>query len=437
MRKSIILILIIGITYSCQDENSSLGKSLVNSSFRNIITDTCTVSMSTLYVDSIETLGDSICQIGHYEDSIWGKITSSYYTEYSLASFNTEEDHSYKFDSITLKLVHSGNYWGDTLTQQRIYVYPIKYAISFSNDETMYNTSKIQTSNTPLFSFLFSPRPGRKKELEIRMPDSFGQKILDDIISEKEAFDSQDKFKAYFHGLAFVPENSDKCITGFQVNDTSMAIKLYYEDIYSQKVEKKLTFSPNMDYAYTRVDHDRTNTPIAALKSGNVNAVPSSKLNYRAYLQGLTGIYDQIEIPYLNNLMKYGDITSIESATLYLYPLANSYNKISQLPSELRLYVANDDNVLEDQIYESSGTTVQNGNLVTDKTFSRDTYYSFDITSFLQSNLGTMGMYRKKLLLNMTDNDFKSTFKQVIFTNQKNEDRQVKLEVRFKVYTEQ
>lgn len=439
MRKPIFYFLLaIGIICSCQDESSSLGESLVSSSFRNIVTDTCTVQMSTLYVDSIETLGDSICQLGHYKDSIWGDVSSSYYAEFSQASFGIEEDHTYKLDSITFTLYHSGNFWGDTLTQQRINVYPIKYAISLPNNDKMYNRSKIAITNTPLFSFMFSPRPGRKeKKVEVRMPDSFGEKILNDIVAENEAFDSQTKFKAYFHGLAFVPENSDQCITGFQVNDSSMAIKLYYEDIYTQKIEKELSFSVNMNYAYTRVDHDRTNTPLAALKSGILNAVPSSKLNNVAYLQGLTGIYDEIEFPFLNNLQKYGDITSIESATLYLYPLAGSYNKINQLPSELRLYTANDDNVIEDQIYESSGTTVQNGNLVTDKTFGRDTYYSFDVTSFLQSNLGTSGINRKKLLLNMTDDDFKSTFSQVQFTNKRNEDRQVKLYVRFKVYTKE
>jgi len=283
---------------------------------------------------------------------------------------------------------------------------------------------------------MLSPRPESKKKVEIRMPDSFGEKILNDIAAEDEAFDNQTKFKAYLHGLAFIPENSDQCITGFQINDSSMVMTLYYQDINTQKVEKELSFSVNMNYAFTRVDHDRTNTPLVVLKSGILNAVPASSLNNVAYLQGLTGMYDEIEFPYLNNLMKFGDITSIESATLYLYPLAGSYNKINQLPSELRLYTANDDNVVEDQVYESSGTTVQNGNLILGNDY-RNAYYSFDITSFLQSNIGALGMNRKKLLLNMTDNDFKRTFNQVRFTNKKDEDRQVKLYVRFKVYTKE
>lgn len=67
------LIIIIAAICACQDENSELGKSLVDSSFYNIYVDTCTVDISTILMDSIETRGDSICQLGHYKDPSWGK----------------------------------------------------------------------------------------------------------------------------------------------------------------------------------------------------------------------------------------------------------------------------------------------------------------------------------------------------------------------------
>lgn len=55
------LIIMIAAICACQDENSELGKSLVDSSFYNIYVDTCTVDISTILMDSIETRGDSIC----------------------------------------------------------------------------------------------------------------------------------------------------------------------------------------------------------------------------------------------------------------------------------------------------------------------------------------------------------------------------------------
>lgn len=429
-------LLFLSFLFSCIDKDDTLGSALVTSSFRNVITDTCTIDISTLYIDSIETIGDSVCQIGFHQDSVYGKITSSYITEFSVNSFTPEEDHSYVFDSITITLFPSGDYWGDTLALQNLHIHCIESEIILPDNNTLYNTSIVNLMPTPLCTYQLSPRPLTSKSIEIRLPDNWGKTIFDDIMAEKQSFDSQEKFKAYFPGLALVPDEKGSCIMGLKINESSMFLTLYYQDIDTHKEEKELKFSTNIDYAFTKVEHDRSNTPLEALKSGNINAISSTTLNDKAYLMGLTGIYNQIEFPHLNNLRGKGDIVSIEGATIYLYPEANS-STTHQLPTELRLYVADDNNVLEDQIYESSGTTVQSGNLSIDSIYNRDTYYAFDITSFLRDNFTTEGMYRKKLLLNMPDEDFRSTFKKVIFSNKKDEEREMKLQLRYKVYTNQ
>ena len=163
----------------------------------------------------------------------------------------------------------------------------------------------------------------------------------------------------------------------------------------------------------------------------------STSLGHRAYLQGLTGYYNQLEFPYLNELQDMGQIVSIESATLYLYPLAGSYNQTNQLPEDIRLYITNENNVLEDYVYGSDGVTVQTGNLTVDEVSGRDTYYSFDLTEFIRNNLGTWGINRQKLLLNMNSSDAATTFNQVIFTNDPDNERQCRLDIRFKTYNEQ
>lgn len=154
-------------------------------------------------------------------------------------------------------------------------------------------------------------------------------------------------------------------------------------------------------------------------------------------MQGLTGYYNQLEFPYLNDLQDAGQIVSIESATLYLYPLEGSYNKTNQLPSDIRLYITDENNVLEDYVYGSDGVTVQTGNLTVDDVFGRDTYYLFDLTEFIRNNFGTWGMNRQKLLMNMPSDDAASIFNQVIFSNDPAEERQCRLDVRFKTYDEQ
>ena len=110
---------------------------------------------------------------------------------------------------------------------------------------------------------------------------------------------------------------------------------------------------------------------------------------------------------------------------------------MSQLPEDIRLYITNENNVLEDYIYGSDGVTVQTGNLTIDEMYGKETYYSFDLTEFIRNNFGTWGMKRQKLLMSLTDEESATTFKQVIFTNDPNLDRQCRLDVRFKIYNEQ
>lgn len=122
MKKSLYsLFAVLAIFCACQDENSQLGKSLVESSFYNVYADTCSVDISTILLDSIETRGDSICQLGHYRSSAWGEVSATYYAEYSTSDFTPNTDYTYTLDSLVLRMIPSGHFWGDTLTQQRKY----------------------------------------------------------------------------------------------------------------------------------------------------------------------------------------------------------------------------------------------------------------------------------------------------------------------------
>ena len=437
MKRFLLLCLLSASLCGCVDENSHLGHTLVESSFYNVHVDTCTVDISTVLEDSIVTRGDSICQIGHYRDDTWGMVTAAYYAEYSTASFTPNENYSYTLDSLVLVMRHSGHYWGDTLTRPLVHIYRLEKPIELTDDEDLYNRTVLATEATPLCSFTYRPRPGETKVLEIRLPDEWGQQLLDDLVNQEEYLEEQENFKREFPGLAFVPDETGQCISGFLVNDSSMCLTLHYHEISTQRTEQELTFSVHTECAYTGIRHDQTGTPLAEVRSGIENYVHSTSLGHLAYMQGLTGYYNQLEFPYLNDLQDAGQIVSIESATLYLYPLKGSYNRINQLPDDIRLYITDENNVLEDYVYGSDGVTVQTGNLTVDEAFGQDTYYSFDLTEFVRNNFGTWGIKRQKLLMNMNSSDAATTFDQVIFTNDPNAERQCRLDVRFKIYNEQ
>ena len=432
----LLLLLSIGLG-GCVDSNSDLGRTLVDSSFYNIFVDTCTVDISTVLEDSIVTRGDSVCQIGVYQDGTWGRVRATYCAEYNTVKFAPDVNYSYVLDSLVLVMQHSGQYWGDTLARPRVNVYRLLNPIELPDDEELYNRTSMAMEETPLFSFSYRPEPGRKTKHEIRLPDELGRWLLEELVNEADYFDEQEDFKEEFPGLAFVPDGDGSCINGFLVNDSSMCVTLRYREVSTEQTEKEVSFKVNMDYAYTGIVHDPTGTPLEQVPRGIENYVHSTDMDHRAYMQGLTGYYNQLEFPYLNELQDQGQIVSIETATLYLYPLKDSYNQTSQLPDDIRLYITNENNVLEGYVYGSDGVTVQNGNLVVDELYGRETYYSFDLTEFVRNNFGTWGINRQKLLMNMNSNDASSTFKQVIFTNDPDAERQCRLDIRFKTYDEQ
>ena len=76
-------------------------------------------------------------------------------------------------------------------------------------------------------------------------------------------------------------------------------------------------------------------------------------------------------------------------------------------------------------------------NLTIDEMYGKETYYSFDLTEFIRNNYGTSGIKRQKLLMSLTDEESTTTFNQVIFTNDPEQENQCRLDVRFKIYNEQ
>lgn len=258
--------------------------------------------------------------------------------------------------------------------------------------------------------------------------------MVDLLQENSDNMSSQEKFRLYFKGLAFVPDAGGTCVNGFQVNDSSLCIRLHYHIITETASEQTLTFTPSNTLKFTQIKHDRNSTVLSLLQSGTDNALSSEKTDNQSYLQGMTGLYIKIEFPHLNNLLWEGDLVTIESATLQLYPVKGTHGDQYPLPETLILYTANENDVTEDVITDLLGTSVQNGSLVTDEMAPENTYYSFDITSFLQNNLGAIGYNRKNLKLMLPDDLFFTTLKGVVFGDMQHTTNPVKLTLRYKVY---
>ena len=431
----LFITLLISLLASCRDELSTVGGKWVESSLRTVQTDTCTVRISTILSDSLATSGDTICQIGTIDDPVWGKIKTAFYAEYDVPGVSFSEDADYGFDSITIRFYSSGNYLGDTLNPQRISLHSLSENLSL-DEGYLYSKSTVAYHATPLASFTFTPTPGETtREHEIRLPDEWGLEWFERFQNGSREMESQEYFRDYFKGIAFIPEEGGSCINGFMVNDSSLCITLYYHQTKTDATELSASFPANSDLRFNQVSCDRSQTALSSLQSGINNGLPSEKSDHQAYLQGLTGMYLNIDFPFLNDLRAEGRLVTIESALLRLDPVKETYGERYPLPESLTLYTADENNVTEDVVTDISGSSVQTGSLVTDEMMGEETYYSFDITSFLQSNLGTVGYNRKILQLMLPDNLFFTTLSGVVFGDAGHPDSStVKLTILYNTY---
>jgi hypothetical protein len=443
-----ILLFLIGASLfsSCRDESTTVGSKWLESSFKNYETDTCTVTLSTVLSDSLATSGDSICQIGHYKDSQRGAIGAAFYTEYNVTStkITFEKNNQYRYDSIQVRMYPSGDYLGDSLSgPQEIAIHRLQENIEMDDNGYLYNRTNAKYDPTPLTTFTYKPHPGRKtKEITCRLPDEFGLDWFNRMLDGQKRLQEQVYFRDYFKGFVFKPTSklTNDNVSGFQVNDSSFTVILYYHDVTSTPTAKRAIFTPNTTRTFNKIDFDRTGTPLANLVPGINNALSTDKTSHTAHIQGLTGMYVMIDFPTLNDFNAEGEMVSIEKAYLQLFPVKYSYNDANPLPPKLQLYSTDTNGVTQDVIYNVAGTSVQTGSLVQDDITQLNTYYTFDITTYLQGILGTGGTNRKRLKLILPNSQFFSTCQGVLLADKDYySDRHniVKLTLLYKTYNEQ
>ena len=70
------------------------------------------------------------------------------------------------------------------------------------------------------------------------------------------------------------------CVNGFQVNDSSFCITLYYHSLTEVITEKELVFNASTTLTFNKIEYDRNGTPLEDLQSGDDNALSTSLSNH-------------------------------------------------------------------------------------------------------------------------------------------------------------
>lgn len=417
---------------SCYDENNKYGSGLVDSAFRNISIDTSTVTVTALLIDSLETSGKEIAMLGRYTHPVWGEVSASSYIAYNCPSYSTDIDAVVVLDSLILSFSYAGYHIGDTLQPLSFSVHKLNEKLRLNESGYLYNTSSFAYEAEPLATHTFMPRPNSGEKVEVRLPDEMGEDFLTRFQRRDDQVTS-DYFEDYFKGLVVVPEGSgNQSLLSFQVADSSAAIVLHYHIVDEQENSQVLSFVPNTTTQFNHYEHDRTGTDLEAFGAGE-DELSSTLLDNRGVLFGGLGWYTRLEFPFLNNILMQGERIVIETAILRIYPEPGTFSSTNALPDSVYLYIADENNVITDAVTDYLGEAVQNGTLVKDDTYDENTYYYFDVTDFMQQELGAFGMYKHNLQLVLDEDTYTKTFRNLTFSDQQGR-APIVLQLIYKVY---
>lgn len=405
----ILALLMLFFTVSCSTssiEEFVVGENFVKDQTGVVMVDTLTIQSSTVKVDSIPSNSVGRILAGTNYNSFSGyKTANSFLTmKFDDAIDNTE----FVYDSLCLVLNYDTYYFGDTTINQTIGIHRILEKLELnSTTNYLYTTSNFKYDTTPLGSITFQPCPKSKKEVSIRLSDTFGNRLSQMIKAKKDTITSQDLFQKFFYGIVIKAQpNVKSAIVGFRTTDASSAsesdaskkknvktkpeFRLYYHlspnptdlhDLYY-----KFSFVSDGVY-FTQISGNSSNSLIDGIENSN-NEKDSKLTNNNIIIQSGIQTYAKLRVPYIDNLLKIGKNSALVGATLRLYPIKGTYINANNLPDSLYLYSADRRNKLISQMTLPGSTKdYAFARLRIPKDVDEKIYYEMDISSFIDTEL--------------------------------------------------
>jgi len=451
-QKHILPISVIGlmiiIFFSCAKTDIQFGQQFIDNNYGQIIqTDTITPVVSTVYIDSFATNNLNTALVGVTNDTAIGTTTYSSYFQLGVPTYNstsTAYDNAI-YDSLTLfvKLKTGGVWSGDTTKPLTLNVYRLTQNIIAPNyGSSLYNTDAFTYDPTPLGSYTipkYYPNlmDSTNDTLSIRLSDALGMDLLNKLQNDSLPIQSSNAFIYFFNGLKIAAaSNSNLAIA---LSD-SVQMRLYFKTPASpQDTEKYIIFpiyQNNLQFNSVSVQRK------GALSDANINSInyqiPSSQTNNSAYLQPMANTVIKLNFPTVYSLLLRQSYIKIVKATLYVRPVNGSYNPqtVWQLPPTLYLYQTDLHNGFGSSLSSGSSGAAQGGNLQYDVVSGNSelgTYYSYDLTSYLQGMAANPGALATGvgLLLSPPTSSIYTTYNRLIIGDGSNANAKMDLQIQY------
>ncbi len=409
------LLLLHACGFEGDSDDFSIGDDFLTSRTTVSVIDTFSVRMSTVKLDSLPTSGSGLIWAGSYHDSDLGRVTASSYFQIGLP-LSAVVEKTDRYDSLVFSMHYSTDWMGDTTRLQELRVYELDEELKTDENGYLYNTSSFRIKDRPLGSVVYKPRPMRKGTLRVRLSDELGALLLEKLKNQEETMTLSKKFSEFFRGVALVPGPESSAVTGFTA-DTTARITLYMKraGIESQQVTLDFPFA-SKETQFNRIEADRSGT-LAEKIGTNREKLPSEMSGNRTFMQSGAGLVTRVEFPTMQRLVETDRPYIILKAELILVPLPGSYNQVA-LPEQIVLFHSDKANRVVSEIVGSDNTTLAAERQV-DNVFHQDSWYRFDITDFLTTEIADAVFQTEHgLLIGESGSVMGKSLNRVVFSDQ-------------------
>jgi hypothetical protein len=374
---------------SCTRQEIDFGTIPENSYTHLVYIDTVGVQLSTVILDSFSTGNATSFLVGKYNDPYLGTVSTQPFFQLNKPTAIPDIAENAVFDSLTCIVRANKYYYGDTTKPETIYVNELAQNIVLGYNNLMFNTSKVDVKPVPLGSRYLTINPSVNDSIFIRLDNSKGQELFSKLRSKADEVSSTESFQYYFKGMSLTTGDNDTSVV-YGIKDTViMRVSYHVNDPFPTSKFIDFVSQVNTE-AFNQILSDRAGTGL--VKSGKgFTEVPAAQSNHLSYTQPGTGLYLKMIFPSLKGVILNEDIVRLLKAELIIRPVKQSFdlNKF-KLPSQLFLVNTDGSNIAGYSVTSSAGGVLYE-NPVIDNLFNLDNYYSFDVTTPINTMINTAG----------------------------------------------
>jgi Domain of unknown function (DUF4270) len=349
-------------------------------------------NIATYKPDSLITSGHQVFSLGYHYDSVFGVAKAGSFTQINLPSTNPllNVTETILFDSLQLLLKPSGEFYGDSTKPVKINVFRLTQNIKTDdNSDVYYNTTTFNYDPVLIGQQTVNLNSKSGTAVSIKLSDALGQQLLSKFKSNDLDITTQDNFINYFKGIYI---SSDSVVTNslayFTADTDSVMLRLNYHQNGTSPQAKTLDFKYETTKQFNNITFRFTNSNFSSFINKKTQVIASTASGNQSFLNSNMGAYIKVSFPTLLSLKELHPYIKVVKAILVVKPDTKSSTYPYQLPKTLNMYGTDQTNELLSALYDDgTNPALQTGNLVVDNLYNENTYYSFDITKFISTQI--------------------------------------------------